>query len=190
MRLEATFKRQPRWGSGLIRAFFKWYIPYFYAVSFPFARHNEYEADAASVRVTSARSTAQALTSVHILGRYLEQRYWPAVYAATKDPQHPAAPFSGFVAQSVREIPEADLNGWLAAALSQSTSHADTHPSLTDRLKAIGAQAEFAPPAPQEGAEQLLGSALNRIEKSFDAAWLQRAAAHAARATPSTAPAV
>lgn len=189
MRLEMTFERQPRWGSGMIRAFFKWYIPYFFAVSFPFARSNEYEADAASVRVTSARSTAQALTGVHILGRYLEQRYWPSMYAATKDQARPAAaPFSGFVAQSVQEIPEADLNGWMAAALSQPTSHADTHPSLTDRLKAIGAQAEFSPPAPREGAERLLGSSLARLEKQFDAAWLKFAAAHAAKVPFATAP--
>jgi hypothetical protein len=61
-RLEAIFEYQPHWGSGLIRAFFRWYIPYFNAVSFPFARANEFQAHAASVLVTSARQSAQALT--------------------------------------------------------------------------------------------------------------------------------
>jgi Zn-dependent protease with chaperone function len=177
-RLEAIFEYQQQWGSGLIRAFFKWYIPYFNAVSFPFARANEYQADAASVLVTSAQKSAQALTGVSIIGIFLEHRYWPSVMAATKD-KRPVAPFSGFVGESVRNVPEVELNSWIAAALKEVTSHADTHPSLKDRLKAMGAPAEFAPPGPGEGAEKLLGSSLARLEKQFDAAWVALAAREA-----------
>jgi hypothetical protein len=169
-RLEAIFEYQQQWGSGLIRAFFKWYIPYFNAVSFPFARANEYQADAASVLVTSARKAAQALTAVNVIGIYLEHRYWPAMIAATKEKQS-VVPFAGFTAQAVNTIPEAELKSWVAAALKQVTSHEDTHPSLADRLNAMGAPAEFAPPAPEEGAEKLLGSSRVRLEKKFDAAW-------------------
>jgi Zn-dependent protease with chaperone function len=179
-RLEAIFEYQPHWGSGLIRAFFRWYIPYFNAVSFPFARANEFQADAASVLVTSARKAAQALTGVHVIGIYLEHRYWPAMIAATKDPaKGSVAPFAGFVAQGVRSVPETELKSWVTAALKQVTSHEDTHPSLTDRLRAMGAPAEFAPPGPGEGAEKLLGSSLARLEKTFDAAWNKLAAREA-----------
>jgi Zn-dependent protease with chaperone function len=176
-RLEAIFEYRRQWGSGLIRAFFKWYIPYFNAVSFPFARANEFQADAASVRVTSARMAGQALTGVHIIGIYLAHRYWPAMIAASKDPAtRTVAPFAGFVAQTVRSVPDAELQSWVAAALKHVTSHDDTHPSLADRLKAMGAAAEFAPPALGEGAEKLLGSTLPRLEKNFDAAWNRLAA--------------
>ena len=174
-RLESTFERRPQWGSGLIRQFFKWYIPYFNAVSFPFARANEYEADAASVQLTSARDAAQALTGVHIIGTYFAQRYWPAIHAAAKDsPQPAAAPYSGFVAQAVSEVPKGDLDKWQDAALTRITSHVDTHPSLGDRLQAIGTTAEFAPPRKGEGADHLLGSALERLENTFDSQWRDR----------------
>jgi Zn-dependent protease with chaperone function len=169
--MEENFDHHPRWGSGVIRAFFRWYIPYFNAVSFPFARANEYQADAAAVLVTSKQRTAQALTSVHVIGTYLRQRYWPAALAAIREAPQAAAPFRGFVAQAVRETPESELQAWLTAALTQSTSNQDTHPSLTDRLKAIGSSAEFSPPAPDESADKLLGAALARVEKTFDAAW-------------------
>jgi Zn-dependent protease with chaperone function len=139
-------------------------------VSFPFARANEYQADAASVLVTSARKAAQALTAVNVIGIYPEHRYWPAMIAATKEKQS-VVPFAGFTAQAVNTIPEAELKSWVAAALKQVTSHEDTHPSLADRLNAMGAPAEFAPPAPEEGAEKLLGSSRVRLEKKFDAAW-------------------
>ena len=174
-RLESTFERRPQWGSGLIRQFFKWYIPYFNAVSFPFARANEYEADAASVQLTSARDAAQALTGVHIIGSYFAQRYWPAIHAAAKDSPQPAvAPYSGFIAQAVSEVPQGDLDKWQDAALNRITSHIDTHPSLGDRLQAIGTAAEFAPPRKGEGADHLLGSALERLENTFDSQWRDR----------------
>ena len=171
-RLETIFELRPQWGSGLIRAFFKWYIPYFNAVSFPFARSNEYEADAASVMVTSSRGVAQALTGIHVTGIYLEHRYWPTVHASLKKSASRAvAPFEGFVAHAVLDVPEGDLQGWVDAALAQRTSHSDTHPSLADRLKAIGAVPELALPAPRAGAEKLLGASLARLEKQFDASW-------------------
>ena len=174
-RLESTFEHRPQWGSGLIRRFFKWYIPYFNAVSFPFARANEYEADAASAQLTSARDAAQALTGVHIIGDYFTQRYWPAIHAAAKDTPQPAfAPYSGFFAQAVNEVPKGDVERWQDAALRQITSHVDTHPSLGDRLKAIGAPAEFAPPQFGEGADRLLGTALEKLERTFDSQWRDR----------------
>jgi Zn-dependent protease with chaperone function len=179
-RLEAIFEYQPRWGSGLIRAFFKWYIPYFNAVSFPFARANEYQADAASVQVTSAQKTAQALTGVHVIGIFLEHRYWPTMIAAAKE-KRPVAPFAGFTAQTVSSVPETELKTWIGAALEQVTSHEDTHPSLADRLKAMKAAAEFAPPPPGEGAEKLLGSSRAPLEKKFDTAWNKLAAPPEAR---------
>jgi Peptidase family M48 len=175
--LEAGFERQPHWGSSLIRRFFKWYIPYFNAVSFPFARSNEYEADAASVQLTSARNTAQALTNVHMIGSYLSQKYWPRIHAAAKEVPEPAfTPYSGFVAQDVSDVPRGELDRWREAALGETTSHIDTHPSLGDRLKAVGAPAEFAPPARGEGAEQLLGTVLPVLEQRFDSQWRARIA--------------
>src|SRR5260221_2124543 len=171
-RLEATFDQRPQWGSGLIRYFFRWYIPYFNAMSFPFARANEYEADAASVHLTSARAAAQALTGVHVIGSFLDQRYWPSIHAAAKDsPQPTFAPYSGFVAEAIHEVPADELKSWYEAALSQLTSHADTHPSLADRLQSIGAPAEFVPPAQGQGADRLLGSSRTPLESHFDAKW-------------------
>ena len=170
--LESAFARKNHWGSGLIRQFFKWYIPYFNAISFPFARANEYEADAASVQVTSARDAAQALTNVHVIGSYLTQSYWPTIHATAKELPEPSfAPYGGFVAQAAAEVPKNDLERWRDAALRETTSHVDTHPSLSDRLKAIGALAVFAPPLKGQGADQLLGSVLKDLENTFDMRW-------------------
>lgn len=176
-RLEAAFASSPHWGAGTIQAFFRWYIPRFSATSFPFARANEYEADAAAARLTSARSAAQALTAVSIVGSYLSERYWPSIHSAARELPQPAfAPYSEFMAAAIQAVPPEELRTWQDAALAAKTSYHDTHPSLRDRLQAMGAQAEFAPPLAGNSAEALLGAERARLERAFDARWRERVA--------------
>src|ERR1700730_11151788 len=163
-RLEAAFATSPHWGAGAIRAFFRWYIPRFSATSFPLARANEYEADAAAARLTSARSAAQALTAVSIVGSYLSERYWPRIHWAARELPLPAfAPYSEFLATAIQDVPADELRTWQDAALAAKTSYQDTHPSLAERLQAVRARAEFAPPLTDNGAERLLGAERARL---------------------------
>ena len=176
-RLEGVFAASPQWGSGAIRAFFRWYIPRFSATSFPLARANEYEADAAAARLTSARSAAQALTAVSIVGSYLSERYWPKIHSAARELPQPAfAPYSEFMATAIQGVPADELRTWQDTALAAKTSYHDTHPSLADRLQAMRARAEFAPPLTDNGAERLLGGERARLERAFDAQWRERVA--------------
>jgi Zn-dependent protease with chaperone function len=175
-RLEAAFQTK-HWGSAPIRAFLGWYIPRFSATSFPLARANEYEADVAALNLTSARSAAQALTAVSIVGSYLSEKYWPKIHSAARELPQPAfAPYSEFMATAIQDVPAHELRGWQETALATKTSYDDTHPSLADRLKAMGAEAEFSPPLAGDSAERLLGAARARLESSFDAQWRERVA--------------
>lgn len=160
-------------GSTLVRGFFKWYVPYFAACSFPLARQNEFEADASAKQLTSVSSAAQALTNVSVMGRYLSERYWPEVHAAAKDMPKPAfSPHKGLTPENLARIGEAEAQRWLKDELERTTTYADTHPCLTERLAAMGAPAEVAFPAPGEAADELLGSARRaELEDAFDAAW-------------------
>jgi len=176
-RLEAAFSQTSHWGAAPIRAFFKWYIPRFSATSFPLARANEYEADAAALNLTSARSAAQALTAVSIVGSYLSEKYWPKIHSAARELPQPAfAPYSEFMATAIQDVPAHELQSWQETALAGRTSYDDTHPSLADRLKAMGVAAEFAPPLAGDSAERLLGAERARLESAFDAQWRERVA--------------
>jgi len=176
-RLDAAFADTSHWGAAPIRAFFKWYIPRFSATSFPLARANEYEADAAAIELTSARSAAQALTAVSIVGSYLSEKYWPKIHASARELPQPAfAPYSEFIATAIQDVPADELRTWQDTALAAKTSYDDTHPSLLDRLKAMGAQAEFAPPLAGNSAERLLGAERARVESAFDTQWRARVA--------------
>jgi Zn-dependent protease with chaperone function len=162
--------------AGPIAKFFVWYTPRFEATSFPLARANEYEADAASVRLTSPAVAAQALTGVNMVSTFLEQKYWPRLQALAREtPTPPAAPISGFVAHDIVVVPEGERTHWLEQILARKTSLADTHPSLSDRLAAIGAPAQFVPAAAGQGADQLLGARRAAFERQLDQDWLSHA---------------
>jgi Zn-dependent protease with chaperone function len=171
-RLMAVLEAQESYGMFLFRPFLRWYSPYFNAYSYPLARSNEFEADATSARLTSKRSAAEALTAVNVVGSYLDERYWPQIHRRADEMEHPAfAPFSGMGPRVSAEIDPGSMQGWLEQALARKTTLADTHPCLTERLGALGEQAQLALPAPDAAADRLLGGALERITRELDKRW-------------------
>ena len=169
LRLEDALIHHAPPGSQVINWFYRWYVPYFFAFSFPLARANEFEADEAAARLTSAQAASQALTNVNVVGAFLSERYWPELFrtAAEAAPQTAFAPFSklGVAALS---IPETDRRNWMTAALNRQASVADTHPSLQERIHAMGGMPEVVVPAPGQAADLLLRPALPRLLTEFD----------------------
>jgi Zn-dependent protease with chaperone function len=159
-------------GGLLFKPFLTWFAPYFNAYSFPLARANEYEADAASVRLTSSAAAAEALTSVNVVDNYLSERYWPQIYKQADE--HPQPAFAPYVAMGrgvAAELDGASIDAWLTQALARKTDSVDTHPSLADRLKALGASPRLALPSEGQAADRLLGTSLKAIAEGFDQQW-------------------
>jgi hypothetical protein len=96
----------------------------------------------------------------------LSERYWPNIHSAARELPQPAfAPYSEFMATAIQAVPADEVRTWQDAALAAKTSYQDTHPSLTDRLRAMGAHAEFAPPLAGNSAEALLGTERARLAR-------------------------
>lgn len=178
MRLLDELNARRSWGTFAFRPFFKWYAPYFHAYSFPLARANEYEADGAAARLVSPRAAAEALTAVHVVGAYLNESYWPGISRHADEVPHPAfAPYSAMDVGLATRLSEAPTAQWLERAMGMATTAADTHPSLADRLNAIGETPGINPPREGEAADQLLGVARTQIAAEFDRHWQERIAA-------------
>jgi Zn-dependent protease with chaperone function len=173
LRLDAALRQHAPPGSRVITWFYHWYVPYFFAFSFPLARANEFEADEAAARLTSPRTASQALTTVSVVAAFLRERYWPGILKAATDaaPQVTFAPYSKLGAAASAGISEADRKNWVTAALNEAASVSDTHPSLQERLNAMGGTPEVAVPAPGQAAELLLRPALPRLLTAFDKQW-------------------
>ncbi len=162
-------------GSFLFKPFFNWYAPAFAAYSFPLARANEYDADATAARLTSASTAAAALTNVNVIGYYLGEQYWPQIHRQADDHQQPAfAPFDHLAPSINTDLAPAAVAQWLDRAMRQATAATDTHPALSDRLRALNQAPVSDPPAPGQAADRLLGAALQTITDTFDSRWKQR----------------
>lgn len=159
-------------GGFLFKPFLNWFAPYFNAYSFPLARAIEYEADATSVRLTSSRAAAEALTSVSIVGSYLNESFWPQLHKQADElPRPHFSPYSSMGHDVAASLDSNLIEAWLEDALARRTTSDDTHPALADRLTAIGETPRLSPPVSGWAADRLLGSALASISEAFDRRW-------------------
>jgi Zn-dependent protease with chaperone function len=163
-------------GAGLLRRFFDWYVPRFAAHSFALARAHEYEADAAAAEAVGARHASFALARSAVSAAAAD-RYWSGLYRRSNhEPTPPGAAFSGLLAE-LPAAPDEDGVRALDRALAEATDTADTHPSLHDRLAALGCSVDqlrgkaLAPPEATAAAEMLSPVALSALAPRLDTEW-------------------
>jgi Zn-dependent protease with chaperone function len=134
-----VMNQEKRYGSELFRAFFNWYAPFFSAYSFVLAHRHEYEADEFAVELVGRQQAAQALIKVELRQRQMDDEFWPTLYAGAKDePEPPREPLSQMFAALRRPLARDESIAWLSSSLNLQTQSADSHPSLADRLSAMG----------------------------------------------------
>lgn len=174
-RLLSAFENANSWGAGLMGRFFAWYSPRFEAYSFALARSNEYQADAIAAELTSPIIVGSALVNVHATGPLLDDCYWRNYFRqAETHPEPPHAPFSGlrgFIANS--PLPAEDVQACILKRMRATTHYGDTHPSLSDRLRALNVEpVEIAAPD-VNAADEWLGSRHREVMEFFDGQWLR-----------------
>ena len=147
LRLEAH-RQEGRYEGLATKWLLRRWSPYFNAYSFVLSRREEYDADRLAAELADKSHRAHALAKMEVMGPYLRRRWWPALLAQAKvEPEPPASGFGSLVA-ALRVGPnKADEDRWLEQALRRKTGHADTHPSLSDRLAAPGVSASREPGA-------------------------------------------
>jgi Zn-dependent protease with chaperone function len=144
--LLTRIEQEQRWGSGLFIKFFNWYAPYFNAYSFVLARRHEYEADEAAARLTSPSTAAEALMTVEVKGSYLSEKFWPEVFRQAEAQAEPlGGTFAGMSRALRSRLAPQETSGLLLRVLSRETGYDDTHPSLAERLAALGFQDGLGP---------------------------------------------
>ncbi|GHC02335.1 M48 family metallopeptidase [Thermomonas carbonis] len=171
-RLLEALQAQRSWANAVFVRFFDWYAPYFNAYTFVLARAQEYQADATAARVVGPRAAAQALVRVNLGAERLEQDFWPGVQRASQAQAAPPALLYGDMRASLL-TPAATDGERLARALAHPPGFDDTHPTLAQRLAALGVDAEGLP-AQGESAAGLLGDLLPELERRFSEDWRDR----------------
>lgn len=161
----------------LLTRFIGWFWPRFNAHAFVLSRANEYEADAVAADLAGAPAIASALTRLCLLFGQVEERFWPEIWLrAAREPEAPRdilAPLPDLV----RAPAPADVERWLALGFRRITTNADTHPCLSDRLRALGQLPPGGSPirplplVEASAAESLLGPVQGRVRSALEAQW-------------------
>lgn len=170
--MDALQQQQSRIGNALFKKFFDWYIPFFNAYTFVLARLNEYEADRSAAQIVGATYAAEALINVSLKSQFLAENFWPNLYAEAN--QFATPPYSPYTAlpQAFVSKPAIDnSHQWLQQALQTQTDTQDTHPSLSDRLAALGEEARLLPPVETHAAQQFLGDHLAAFTHQMNQDW-------------------
>lgn len=154
----------------LLLKFYGWYVPYFNAYSFVLARHQEYEADAAAARAAGAAAAASALLRMELASRRVQAGFWPALLERARTQGHPPAQLHADLARALRDPRPCDPER-LRAIAAHDADPDDTHPTLPQRLDAIGAASAWRPLPDTSAAQALLGARLPEIERHLDTQW-------------------
>lgn len=162
--------------SGLLRKPLRWYAPYFNAYTFVLARANEYEADAASAALVGREAAVSALKRVDVSGRDYA-RFLEATFKTMRTESTPPDDLSDRWARIAAEPLQVDrARQDLVQALGRDPGVADTHPSLRQRLKALGVPDHQLdePPTPlatDSAAVSWLREHLPSVRNTFQAQW-------------------
>lgn len=169
--------------AGLFRRFLGWYGPWFQAASLALARQQEREADRFAAAATDARTAADALVAAELAGWAADARFDRALQDRPARVPAPPEAHLTWMAETIRSaLADAEAPEALRRALEARAGPGDTHPSLAQRLEALGQPARLPPPEVRSAAEALLGPALPRVQSALEAAWRGRVADAWARA--------
>ncbi len=161
-------------GLDFVARFLSRYMPGFLARTFVLARAQEYEADAASVRVVGQATAARALLRLNAAdpaAGYFEA-VWRSANALVMPPKGVISGFAERLAEPAR--PERQARS-LNAAWYRDTDATDTHPALRERLRAMGLPVEERPSPPppivESAAERWLGAFARDVARKLDTDW-------------------
>jgi Zn-dependent protease with chaperone function/tetratricopeptide (TPR) repeat protein len=173
MRLTAVLQER-----STVPIFVRWiqagYVPRLSAQSRLISRDQEFVADLGARSVAGSPTAADALV-VNDLGVCLAEReFWPAIFGLVESQPEPPEPFSRMQREFAVLLQSADTGKLLDELLREETDDDDTHPSLRDRLRAIGEAGHLVGVPLRTAGEEYLGSHQADIARQLDEAWQER----------------
>ncbi len=180
----AHLQENRRYGSGIFETFFNWYSPYFGAYSFVLARSQEYEADRCSVEVAGRENAARALINLELKEKTLSENFWPELFkSADNHADPPRDTFTQMLTSLRQPISPDKAQLWFVQSLNTRHEYYDTHPSLVERLEAMGYEqlrehadlSGFVPgEVEQSSADYFLSMPTNDFIRSQDRLWIEQ----------------
>ena len=169
------------WASFLFVPFFRWYTPRLEALTQQTSRAHEFESDRLAARVAVAAVAARALLRLVMRTERLDREVWPSVFRASREAELPRADDFARALEALHEpLGPGEVERGVRAALRDRTLDSHSHPSMADRLAALGvdpAEVEraLASTSTGTGAAALLGPEAPALAAEVGEAWAEAA---------------
>ncbi|CEG29425.1 Protease HtpX [Bacillus sp. B-jedd] len=168
--LMTSLEKNEQVGTFLFRKFIQWFYPRYSAHTFVMARQEEYAADAASAKVTSPETVRDTLCAISVGAQYYYRNYFDELFEESSKNNVVPQPYSQFF-NKAQKLDPLVANSFLKTQLDRESTVFDTHPCLTDRLKAIGMTSNI--PKNEESAVDYFFANPDSILQQFNQAWLE-----------------
>jgi len=179
----ARLENLPQESKAIVRLFWQWfvrrYFPYFSAYTLVLKREHEYQADRCGAESTAKDAYACTLVSLELYNSFLEKRFWRDVYRRADNEPTPPKEIFTLLADTLSNSSQVSFMAeQFQHSIERKTRPADTHPSLADRIKALGARTEKAmylrilPSV--SSADELLSERKSHYSSLFSKTWRAR----------------
>jgi Zn-dependent protease with chaperone function len=161
----------------LVIKYVNWFWPRFNAHAFVLSRANEYEADAQAARSCGQENMVAALVRLRLLARLLDKKFWPETWRLANEQPEPPPDIMERLHRALHEGGSAEERSlWLDEAFRVTTTNEDTHPCLSERLRALPgtvlpSRSSLLVAATPSAAETLLGAALESLRRDVQERW-------------------
>ncbi len=177
-RLMDNLEKRRHRGAIFFASFFRWYVPRLNSHTYALSRANEYDADRFAADLIGRRELADALIQLEVKGAFLREVFWPQIHAEERHSPEPPPDLYHRMRRELAAAPDPETaQRWLERAMAIQVGPDESHPSLRERLAAIGAEPRLPPPFAESAADAFLGAALENLLPSLSQRWQHSAAA-------------
>jgi Zn-dependent protease with chaperone function len=167
--------------AALYQKFVNWFFPYFQAYSFVLRREHEIEADSYAVEVAGSQALGEALITLHTSSSALESNFWPEVHRQNQADPTPARDVFSRMLGALAFVDPKGSSITLEKAIAIPTDYADSHPSLSARLKRMRYWAgsglpRLPEPVTLTAAQFYLGAKREALVSVFEKQWAEEIA--------------
>lgn len=174
-RLDVSFSQMRGWIAGAMRKLVHWYAQRIFTVTIVQSRDHELGADRMAAEITSRELFARSLAWNAVAGAILGRSFWSPYWSRADEQPEPAEAPYALLHRTRGDVLAAGMEDLYEAELARPTALDDTHPSLGDRLAALGYPRPTIGPAATSAAAALMPDLAAVLIGEFDAEWRREA---------------
>lgn len=150
---------------------FDWYVDRLMTATLVLARRQELAADTSAAELTNAHAAARALAWHSVAAELIEERLWKPLWLRVADEPHPTVTPLAYLLQHRSSIFAPPHDEIYESELASRTDTDATHPSLNERLHALGVPRPQIGVSPRSAADEFFPRSFGALVGECDRAW-------------------